>query len=137
MTIETFFGKRENKDISDKQALIQSLILFGKSGAQHGCILTFLHKEEIQRALEEFISEVKDEYTHIRNNNHHIAFVIGDDNKIADIFPFEYFGNIGVSIQKTFQGCRFDYLNIIGCERVSGINSEVALECFRRFEYLT
>jgi hypothetical protein len=129
MTTETFFGKRENKDISDKQALIQSLIyMFDRTDAQHGCILTFLHKEEIKRVLIDFIAEVKDEDTHIR--------VIGDNNRIADIFSFEYFINIGVSIQKTLQGLRFDYLNIIGSERVSGIKSKVAVECLRRFEYL-
>lgn len=129
MITETFFGKRENKNVSDKQALIHSLIyMFDKTNAQHGCILTFLHKEEIKTALRDFIAEVKDEDTHIR--------VIGDNSRIADIFPFEYFGNIGVSIQKTFQGNRFDYLNIIGRERVSGINSTVASECLRRFGYL-
>ena len=129
MTTETFFGKRENKDISDKQALIQSLIyMFDKTDAQHGCILTFLHKEEIKRALGDFIAEVKDENTHIR--------VIGDNNRIADIFPFEYFGNIGVSIQKTFQGYRFDYLSIIAVERVCGVKGKVVTECLRRFEYL-
>lgn len=129
MITETFLGKRENKDISDKQALIQSLIyMFDKTDAQHGCILTFLHKEEIKRALGDFIAEVKDEDTHIR--------VIGDNNRIADIFPFEYFGNIGVSIQRTFQGYRFDYLSIIARERVCGVKGKVVTECLRRFEYL-
>lgn len=129
MITETFFGKRENKDISDKQALIQSLIyMFDQTDAQHGCILTFLHKEEIRRALEGFIVKVKYDGTHIS--------VIGDNNRIADIFPFEYFGNIGVSIQKTFQGYRFDYLSIIGRERAGGVKGKVVTECFRRFEYL-
>lgn len=129
MITETFLGKRENKDISDKQALIQSLIyMFDKTDAQHGCILTFLHKEEIKRALDCFIAERVDNKFYIR--------VIGDNNRIADIFPFEYFENIGVSIQKTFQGYRFDYLCIMGRERLRANHQDVIRECRRRFEYL-
>lgn len=129
MITETYFGKRENLDMSDKQALLRSLVyMFDKTEAKHGCILTPLHIEEIKRALDCFCAEIEDKDFYIR--------VIGDNNRIADIFPFEYFENIGVSIQKTFQGYRFDYLVIIDKERACGVKEKVVAECFRRFEYL-
>ena len=127
----TYLGKKEEYQyLSDLQALKKSLeYMFQNTTAKHGCILTFLHKEEILiDALSYFIAGKKDEESHIR--------VDGLDNRIVDIFPFEYFGNIGVSVQKTFQGFRFDYLSIIGSERVCGVNSKIVSECLRRFEYL-
>ena len=128
MITETYFGKRETEDISDKQALIRSLeYMFGKTEAKHGCILTSLNIEEVRRALELFIAGKEDNDFYIR--------VIGDNNRIADIFPVEYFGNIGVSAQRVFQGFRFDYLSILGI-RSSQIYDKVVKECRRRFEYL-